>query len=181
VVSAPSARKKVCALVALASGASGRSTRALGAMKRIIALAGLAVLGCATTDSRKGSAADAVSVEERDLAAIFAELNPDWKPPKVDLAELEKHPLGGPANPVRVHAPAGERAYLARLRCDDGTAPSFERRGSMKERSPFGFIMDTYNVTCSGHSPVVVYMDMYHAKHVEKRAVPGFSLVVDGT
>lgn len=45
-------------------------------------------------------------------------------------ASVAHHPLGGPENPVRADMPAGEQAYLARLRCADGRRPRFEREGS---------------------------------------------------
>ena len=73
--------------------------------------------------------------------------------------------------------PPGQRAYLARLRCSDGTAPAFQRRGSMGI-GPYGAIVDLYDLKCAAGTPATaaVYMDMYH-DHVEDRAVPGFSIV----
>ena len=46
------------------------------------------------------------------------------------IAAAERHPLGSRENPVRAQMPAGQRAYLQRLRCSDGRAPTFGRIGS---------------------------------------------------
>jgi hypothetical protein len=87
------------------------------------------------------------------------------------------HPLGSPENPVRVSMPAGQRAYLSRLRCADAQAPGFVRAGSVGV-GPFGNIVDLYQVTCEGSQPAEaeVYMDMYHSGHVEDRPVTGFTI-----
>src|ERR671914_47081 len=45
------------------------------------------------------------------------------------IAVAEAHPLGSLANPIRVGGPAGERAYLLRLRCADRTVPRIGERG----------------------------------------------------
>lgn len=95
---------------------------------------------------------------------------------KAAVAEAGRHPLGSKENPVRTAMPAGERAYLARLRCTDGAAPSYERQGS-GGGGPYGNILDFYQVTCAGAEPVPVVMDMYHAGYVEDRPVPGFTIV----
>jgi hypothetical protein len=39
-----------------------------------------------------------------------------------EIAAASAHPLGTLANPVRVGGPEGARAYVARLRCADGSA-----------------------------------------------------------
>ena len=93
-------------------------------------------------------------------------------------ARLADKPLGSAQNPVRADMPAGQRGYLARLRCANGRAPAFNRIGSMGD-GPYGSIMDAYSVTCAGSSPAesVVHMDMYHAGHSEAAAVPGFTIV----
>jgi hypothetical protein len=76
---------------------------------------------------------------------------------------------------VRVGGPAGERAYLARLRCSDGTAP---RLGGRSDRGvgAFGSIVAAYRLNCAAASADLV-MDMYHDEHVEDRAPPGFTIV----
>lgn len=91
---------------------------------------------------------------------------------------LADKPLGSAHNPVRADMPAGQRAYLSRLRCANGRGPAFERIGSFGA-GPYGSIIDGYSVTCAGSSPTeaVVHMDMYHSGHVEAAAVPGFTIV----
>lgn len=103
------------------------------------------------------------------------------KPPGLRGAELEAavraaavYPLGSAQNPVRTKGIAGQRAYLARLRCPDGKAPQVLGRG-IAPPSPFGGVGDTYGVTCAG-TRLQIEMDMYH-DHVETRAVPGFTIV----
>jgi hypothetical protein len=87
------------------------------------------------------------------------------------------YPFGSQQNPVRASMPVGQRAYLARLRCSDNSAPTFSREGSFGI-GPYGSIMDRYAVTCATGTPATasVYMDMYH-DHVEAAAVPGFTIV----
>lgn len=87
-------------------------------------------------------------------------------------------PFGSAENPVRADMPVGQRAYLSRLRCANGRAPTFERMGSFGA-GPYGSIIDGYSVSCGGSTPAQseVYMDMYHAGHVEAAAVPGFTIV----
>jgi hypothetical protein len=84
-------------------------------------------------------------------------------------------PLGSFENPVRCDMPGGEREYLKRLRCGDGTPPWFERMGSFG-LGPYGNILDGYEVKC-GEERFEIFMDMYHHGHVEAEAVPGFSIV----
>lgn len=104
---------------------------------------------------------------------------------QVDGAELERriaaaaaHPLGSQHNPVRAAMPPGQRAYLRRLRCSDGTAPDFDRVGNFGI-GVYGNIVDGYRLRCAGAEPaeVTVYMDMYHRGHVEERPVPGFTIL----
>ncbi|MEX0341850.1 MAG: hypothetical protein AB3N06_04630 [Erythrobacter sp.] len=94
------------------------------------------------------------------------------------IERASAYPLGSERNPVRVDGPAGERAYLSRLRCDNLKRPKFERLGS-GGMSPFGGIVDIYRVECKGGQPAqtTVFMDMYHGDHDEDRPVPGFGIV----
>ncbi len=87
------------------------------------------------------------------------------------------HPLGSRLNPVRATMPAGQRAYLQRLRCANRRAPSFTRLGSGSE-SIYGNVLDHYEVDCGRSRPgrVDVFIDMYHF-HVEEAPVPGFTIV----
>ncbi|MBO9499929.1 MAG: hypothetical protein J7483_10780 [Novosphingobium sp.] len=91
------------------------------------------------------------------------------------IAKAEQYPLGSDKNPVRENGPAGQRAYLGKLRCEDGSAPAFDRAGNVGE-GVFGFIVDLYKVTCPGKDAVDVYIDMYHDGG-ETRPVPGFTIV----
>lgn len=95
------------------------------------------------------------------------------------IEQAEKHPLGSKENPVRVTAPQGQRLYLSRLRCSNGKAPSYFRRGNVGD-GPFGNIVDEYVVTCEGGEPreSLIYMDMYHGGFIEERPVPGFTSAI---
>lgn len=92
-------------------------------------------------------------------------------------AAANAHPLGTVENPVRVGGPEGERAYIGRLRCGDGSAPAIGARSS-GGTGAFGSIVDTYALDCGAAAPgrVSLVMDMYHAEHREDRAPPGFTL-----
>ena len=94
------------------------------------------------------------------------------------IAAAERHPLGSRENPVRAQMPAGQRAYLQRLRCSDGRAPTFGRIGNYGV-GVYGNIIDGYDVNCGAAAPgrVEIIMDMYHPGHVENRPVPGFTIV----
>jgi hypothetical protein len=78
-------------------------------------------------------------------------------------------------NPVRADGPMGQRAYLQRLRCADGTAPKFQRSGSFGT-GPYGTILDLYSVQCGDAPATEVQMDMYH-EHIEATPIPGFTIV----
>ncbi len=119
------------------------------------------------------------TVDEDALARMLAGES------QVQGAELERrlaaaaaHPLGSRENPVRAAMPPGQRAYLQRLRCADGQAPSFSRLGNFGP-GVYDNIIDGYELTCAGGTPArtVVFMDMYHRSHVEDRPVPGFTIV----
>lgn len=86
--------------------------------------------------------------------------------------------LGSEAKPVHADMPAGQRAYLRRLRCADGNAPTYQRAGNVGP-GPDGHIVDLYEVLCADSEPgrSEIYMDMYHGGHVEDEAVPGFAIV----
>ena len=90
------------------------------------------------------------------------------------VAAAQAHPLGSAQNPVRVGGPEGERAYLARLRCADGSAPQVGQRTEAGVGA-FGSVVAGYPLSCGGTSATVVF-DMYHAEHVENRAPAGFTV-----
>ena len=97
------------------------------------------------------------------------------------LRQASGQPLGSQKNPIRAEMPAGERAYLARLRCSNGEPPRFERMGSFGD-GPYGNILDGYSVNCGAAAPgqVEVFIDMYHRGHIEQQAVPGFTILPSG-
>ena len=91
------------------------------------------------------------------------------------VAEASRHPLGTTANPVRVGGPVGQRAYIARLRCSDGTSPKVGTRSSAGIGA-FGTIVDVFPLDCGASRPgrFDLVMDMYHDEHAEDRAPAGF-------
>ncbi|MBB5659516.1 hypothetical protein [Brevundimonas halotolerans] len=135
-------------------------------LKRLVPVLAVLVLGgCASDMEADDPFADMFGGVPEDRAARVA-------------VEAAAHPLGTEQNPVRVNMPAGQRAYLSRLRCADGKAPTFERLGSAGD-GPYGTIMDGYQVDCPGSQPAtnVIYLDMYHPSHVETKAPPGYTIV----
>ncbi len=105
--------------------------------------------------------------------ATGASLIPDAAEDPV-IAAAAAFPLGSVQNPVRVGGPQGERGYLSRLRCADGSAP---RLGARSERGvgAFGSVVAAYRLDCGAGAADLV-MDMYHDEHVEDRAPPGFTI-----
>jgi hypothetical protein len=87
------------------------------------------------------------------------------------------HPLGTLSNPVRVGGPAGERTYLARLRCADGSAPQVGARAAGGVGA-FGSVTAAYALDCGIAAPgkIEVVMDMYHDEHAENRAPDGLTI-----
>ena len=106
---------------------------------------------------------------------------PGLADPEADLAAAvaaaSAHPLGTPANPVRVGGPLGERAYLARLRCADGTLPKVGRR-SEGGAGAFGSVVGLYPLDCGTAAPgrATLAFDIYHEEHHEDRAPAGFRI-----
>lgn len=84
-------------------------------------------------------------------------------------------PLGGRENPVRAKGVHGQRDYLARLRCQSGRAPEFDRAGSIG-LGPYGKILDLYTVHCASGPVTQIVMDLYHCVE-ETRPVEGFDIV----
>ena len=135
-------------------------------MRRLLLLGAVAALaGCATAGD---SEADFVSMMGGSSASEAARI----------AARLQDKPLGSADNPIRTYMPAGQHAYLARLRCSNGQAPTASRIGSMGA-GPYGSIVDAYQVTCAGASPASseLHLDMYHPTHTENAAPPGFTIV----
>src|SRR5207248_1082916 len=76
------------------------------------------------------------------------------------VASGKRRPLRG-GQSVKCDMSRGEREYLNRLKCPDGKAPTFERRGSTGS-GPDGHVLDVYKVACPGGQSTDVVMDMYH-------------------
>lgn len=93
------------------------------------------------------------------------------------IAAAAAHPLGTPANPVRVGGPEGARAYLGRLRCSDGSVPRIGARAAAGVGA-YGTVVDAWPLECSAAAPgsASLTTDMYHGDHVEDRAPPGFTI-----
>jgi hypothetical protein len=105
-------------------------------------------------------------------------LGPDQDDLSEALAAAAAHPLGTAQNPVRVGGPEGERAYIARLRCADGSRPEVGQRSSGGVGA-FGTIVNLYRLDCGRAAPgrFDLVMDMYHEEHRETAAPAGFTLV----
>ncbi|HYD11241.1 MAG TPA: hypothetical protein VEC11_00170 [Allosphingosinicella sp.] len=118
-------------------------------------------------------------------AATPAAAQLGFGPPPQEVARLVERardlPLGSAQNPVRVNMPAGEHAYIARLRCADGTRPRVGQRSNIGVGA-FGTIVDRWPLDCGDAAPgrFDLHLDMYHPNHVESRAPAGFSLIPDG-
>lgn len=140
-------------------------------MKRVSLALTLLLAGCASTKSGDDAVLEAMLMGRAPRATLSPQ----------QAAEVAKHPLGSAGNPVLAEGPPGQRAYLLRLRCPEGRAPTFDRAGSAG-LSPYGSIMDVYQVACDAPPMRSVYIDMYHPGHIEKQAVPGFTIVAaEGT
>ena len=108
--------------------------------------------------------------------AMVAQMNPASPEEEISqaIAAADRHPLGSQENPVRVAGPEGERAYLARLHCADGTAA---RVGARHDAGvgPYGSVVGAYDVICPSGAGRIVF-DMYQEEHQETRAPAGFTL-----
>ena len=126
-------------------------------MSRVTAVLGILVLGACRTQATP----PATGVEPAPAAAAGTDTTP---------------PLGSRENPVQSSGPFGEREYLQRLKCPDGTPPTFSRNGSVRAGAD-GHILDLYSVKCPGNAPThSVFMDMYHSVR-ERRAISGFTVL----
>ena len=140
-------------------------------MKSISAVILVLLSGCAS------SGADS---DDEIITRMMMGQAPRGQLSSAEMAEVEKHPLGSIENPVLAEGPAGEHEYFSRLRCPEGKQPFFERGGSVTERSPYGSIMDVYEVVCDAPPRYSIFIDMYHPGHVELRPIPGFTIVGPG-
>jgi hypothetical protein len=144
-------------------------------MRIVLAAAAAALLAAAPAAAQPKPGDRTVSPEEmlREL-----DLAPGQDDLREALAAAEAHPLGTAQNPIRVGGPEGERAYIARLRCGDGSRPEVGQRANAGVGA-FGTIVDIYPLDCGRSAPgrFQLVMDMYHEEHRETRAPAGFTLV----
>ena len=119
----------------------------------------------------------AVPLAAQDTVEIFGNEVVAGKKLEALIEKAQAHPLGSKENPVRADMPRGQRAYLERLRCADGSRPEYERVGNFGV-GVYERIIDGYEVKCRNSTPAttMIYMDMYHPGHAEPVAVAGFSI-----
>ena len=110
--------------------------------------------------------------------AMLSGLSPGQDDLREAIAAAEAHPLGTRDNPVRVGGPDGERAYIARLRCGDGSLPRVGPRAGAGVGA-FGTVVAGYALDCGAAAPgrTELIMDMYHSEHAEDRAPAGFNIL----
>jgi hypothetical protein len=111
---------------------------------------------------------------DRDSAKALGEGGLEGEALARAIRYAEDFPLGSENNPIRENQPEGEYAYLARLRCADGSAPDYGRVRAVGGRI-YGNIVDQFVVECAGKLPVTVYIDMYQ-DGPETRPIPGFTM-----
>jgi hypothetical protein len=79
------------------------------------------------------------------------------------VAAAAAFPLGSLQNPVRVGGPEGELAYVARLRCADGSPPKLgpKRPGGV---GAFGSLVEAFPLDCGVAAPgrLDLIIDMYN-------------------
>ena len=111
-----------------------------------------------------------------DLFAGIGEGSSDAEMERM-VAAAAAHPLGTIANPVRVGGPEGARAYIARLRCGDGSALKVGPRGAGGVGA-YGTVTERYSLDCGAAAPgrVDLILDVYHEEHRENRAPAGFTI-----
>ncbi len=112
------------------------------------------------------------------LTVAFGALVLGYSAAAGETGKAQDTALGTLEEPVKADMPRGQRAYLERLRCSDGSAPSYQRTGNLGPGKD-GHIIDNYEVDCGAAEPgkTNIIMDMYHRRHREKRAVHGFTIV----
>jgi len=113
----------------------------------------------------------------REILEAFGEGSSDEELARA-IAAADGYPLGTLQNPVRIGGPEGAYAYLARLRCADGSAPKIGSK-STGEVGAFGSITEIHPVDCGAVGPgrTDIAIDLYHEGHVENRPPPGFRII----
>lgn len=137
------------------------------------------LIGLAAGAASPAAAADKLGARTATPEQLLAELGLGVSDAELEraIAAAAAHPLGTSENPVRVGGPDGERAYIARLRCADGSTPKSRREGSAGVGA-FGTIVDLYRLDCGAAAPgtTELVIDMYHSEHREDRAPPEFTI-----
>jgi len=127
--------------------------------------------------SASPAAAQRLGARTTSPETMVSQMNP--RSPEEEMRQLiaaaDAHPLGTARNPVRVAGPEGERAYLGRLRCANGSNAAIGAR-STGGVGAYGSLVAAYDVTCGGERHRIVF-DMYQEENVETRAPAGFTLV----
>jgi hypothetical protein len=95
-----------------------------------------------------------------------------------ELAAAQAFPVGSLQNPIRVAGPEGERNWLARLRCADGSVPRVgaQRGGGT---GAFGNVVDLAPVDCGAAAPgrADIFIDIYQEEYVREAPPAGFRLL----
>jgi hypothetical protein len=139
-------------------------------ISKLAAIALLALVGASPAAAQRLGAR---TTSPEAMVAQMDQGSPDEEMRRM-IAAAEAHPLGTVQNPVRVAGPEGERAYLGRLRCANGSNAAIGPRSNAGVGA-FGSMVAAYDVTCGGERHRVVF-DMYQEENVETRAPAGFSL-----
>lgn len=112
----------------------------------------------------------------RDMLAAVGAGNTDEEIEQA-IAAASAHPLGTPANPIRVGGPEGAQAYLAALRCSNGQSPRIgaARQGGV---GAFGSLLQLYPIDCGTAAPgrIELNVDLYQEEHKETRPPAGFTI-----
>jgi hypothetical protein len=139
---------------------------------RILPVLAAAVLIAAPASAQKLGAR---TVSPDQVLGQAAALDPMAEAEQI-AAAAAAHPLGTEQNPVRVGGPEGARAYIARLRCADGSRPQVGAR-STGGVGAYGTLTERYALDCAGAAPgrIALAFDIYHEEHRETRPPAGFA------
>lgn len=137
----------------------------------ILALAALSIAAAAPAKPPREQ-----SPAPRDMLALVGAGNSDAELQQT-MAAAAAHPLGTAENPIRVGGPEGSKAYLARLKCADGSSPNIGAKGQGGVGA-YGSLVDLYPVDCGAAAPGKrdLRIDIYHEENAESRAPAGFRL-----
>ena len=141
-------------------------------MQRLfILLGGAALFASSILDAKPPRAESPASPE---ALKAFGEANSD-DALAAAIAAADHHPLGTLDNPIRAAGPDGAKAYLARLRCADGSVPKLGAIAPGAADS-YGTLTDLHPATCGAAPPINLFVDVYHEEHAETRPPAGFML-----